>query len=452
MVAMKPETTFDLIIIGAGPGGYVAAIRASQLGMKVACVDKGKTLGGTCLNIGCIPSKALLESSELYANAKENFKDHGILAEKISLDFKQFMDRKNKVVRQLTMGVAGLFKKNKITSFVGAARILKKGSVEISSDEGKKFLSAKNILIATGSVPISLPNLPFDGKKIIDSTTALALTEIPKKMLVVGGGYIGLEMGSVYCRLGTEVTVIEELDRIIPGMDWELGEALLKILKKQGLRFQLSTQVSEAAYLSADTVLVAIGRKPCTEGLGLKEAGVSLDEKGRIKVDKKFQTSVEGIYAVGDVIAGPMLAHKASQEGVVAVEIMAGHKTEMTKIIPGIVYTSPEAASVGSTEEELKKAGTPYKVFKFPFLANGRSLASGNKEGFVKLISDKETNQLLGAHLIGPHVSELVAEIVLAMEFGSTADDIALTIHAHPTLSEATREAALGLSTGVIHF
>ncbi len=472
MPIMNPETTFDLIVIGAGPAGYVAAIRAAQLGMTVACVEKQKTLGGTCLNVGCIPSKALLESSQYYAEAKNGLlKEHGISAKEISLDFSQFMDRKNKVVRQLTMGVAGLFKKNKISSFVGSAKILKKGSVEISSDEGKKLLSAKNILIATGSVPVSLPSLPFDGKKIIDSTIALSLEEIPKRMVVIGGGYIGLEMGSVYARLGTEVTIIEVLDRIVPAMDYELGDALLKILKKQGLNFQLSHKVlgaslkkgevevsvenarGEKSALSTDIVLVAVGRKPCTDGLGLKEAGISLDEKGRIKVDKNFQTSVEGIYAVGDVIEGPMLAHKASQEGVAAVEIMAGQKSEVnTQTIPSVVYTSPEAASVGLTEEELKKEGASYKVFKFPFLANGRSLAAGNKEGFVKLISSTKTNQLLGAHLIGPHVSELISEIVLAMEFGSTADDIALTIHAHPTLSEATREAALGLSTGVIHF
>lgn len=450
---MSPENnSFDLIVIGAGPGGYVAAIRASQLGMKVACVEKDKTLGGTCLNVGCIPSKALLESSELYFQAKHKLNEHGIGVGEVSVDLKKFMERKEKVVRQLTMGVAGLFKKNRIESFVGSAKVLKNKTVEVRSDEGKKVFSAKNILIATGSTPISLPHLPFDGKRIIDSTTALALTEIPKKMIVVGGGYIGLELGSVYCRLGTEVTVIEALDRIVPGMDHELGDALLKILKKQGFKFQLSTKVSEADLLKADAVLVAIGRKPCTDGLGLKEAGIECDEKGRIRVDQNFQTSVVGIYAVGDVIAGPMLAHKASQEGVVAVEIMAGHKAEMTRVIPGVVYTSPEAASVGLTEEELKKANTPYKVFKFPFLANGRSLASGNKEGFVKLLSDKETGTILGAHLLGPHVSELIAEIVLAMEFGSTADDIALTIHAHPTLAEAVKEAALGLGSGAIHF
>ena len=489
---MTQENSFDLIVIGSGPAGYVAAIRGAQLGMKVACIDKRKTLGGTCLNVGCIPSKALLESSELYSAAKNNFKDHGILAKEVSLDFSQFMDRKNKVVRQLTMGVAGLFKKNKITSIVGLAKIINnsprpplnlrggespegaRGSylkVEVSGDDGKKILSAKNILIATGSVPAQLQNLPFDGKKIIDSTTALSLTEIPKRMVVIGGGYIGLEMGSVYNRLGSEVTIIEALDRIVSGMDYELGETLLKILKKQGFKFQLSHKVlgamlqakevevsiensaGEKSVLPTDVVLVAVGRKPCVEGLGLKEAGISLDEKGRIKVDKNFVTSVPGIYAVGDVIAGPMLAHKASQEGVAVAEIMAGQKSEVNyQTIPGVVYTSPEVASVGLTEEELKKKGVAYKTFKFPFMANGRSLAMGNKEGFVKLISSSETNQILGAHLIGPHVSELIAEIVLAMEFGSTADDIALTIHAHPTLSEATREAALGLSTGVIHF
>lgn len=467
---MSVESPYDLVVIGAGPGGYVAAIRASQLGMKVACVDKRKALGGTCLNIGCIPSKALLTSSELYAKTQKDLRDHGIIVSGVSLDFGQFMERKEKVVKQLTSGIAHLFKKNKITSYSGSAKVNREKNVEVETKEGATRLQAKHILIATGSEPIPLSNIPFDGKTIIDSTSALSLPSIPKEMIVIGGGYIGLEMGSVYSRLGTKVTVVEAMERIIPAMDLELSQALEKALKKQGLNFYLQTTISQFVMsgergeivarnsggkeetLSADVILVAVGRRANTTGLGLDEAGIEKDEKGRIVVGENFETSVSGIYAVGDVIAGPMLAHKASEEGVACVEGMMGQKSSVNyDVVPGVVYTQPEVASVGMTEEEARKKSVPIKTFKFPFIANGRAIASGEKEGFVKLIADAETNKLLGAHIIGPHASELIAEIVLAMEFGSPVDDIALTIHAHPTLSESVREASLGLSTGVIH-
>ncbi len=480
------ENSYDLIVIGSGPGGYVAAIRAAQLGMKVACVDKRPSLGGTCLNIGCIPSKALLESSEIFYTTKQKISEHGILVSDVHLDFEKMMERKNKVVRQLTLGVAGLFKKNKITSYTGPARLMSNSplpplrlrggeegeslKVEVTSETGVQTLSTKNILIATGSVPIELPFLPLDHERIIDSTDALSLKTVPKRLAVIGGGYIGLEMGSVYQRLGSEVTLIESMDRIIASMDHDVGDGLFRCLKKDGMKFLLSHQVMQAtrqgeevhvtvknqsgeeSTLITDLVLVAVGRKPCTENLNLTSVGVTLDEKGRINVDSHFQTSSPGIYAVGDVIAGPMLAHKASEEGIAAVEMMAGLKPEVNyKIIPGVVYTSPEAASVGITENEAKQKGINFKSFKFPFMANGRSLASGNKDGFVKLIADAETHVLLGAHILAPHASELIAELVLALSFGSTVEDIALTIHAHPTLAEAVREAALGLSSGAIH-
>lgn len=467
---MSHETSFDVVIIGAGPGGYVAAIRAAQLGMKVACVEKEKSLGGTCLNVGCIPSKALLESSELYAEAKEKFNDHGINFKDISLDFKKFIDRKDKIVRQLTMGVAGLFKKNKVTHILGTAQITRDKVVEVSGADGKKSFQAKNIIIATGSVPISLPGVPFDGKRVIDSTAALSLNEIPKEMIVIGGGYIGLEMGSVYRRLGSGVTVVEMLDRIVPGMDIELGQTLLRSLKKQGFEFLLSSQMTQASVagnkvevtikssegktssLGGDCLLVAVGRKPSTDGLGLGETSVELDEKGRIKVDSKFHTTMSGVYAIGDVISGPMLAHKAMEEGVACAELIAGKAGRVNyEAIPAVVYTSPEVASVGLSEEEAKEKGIDYKKFKYPFMANGRALSLGFKEGFVKLLADKKTDRLIGAHIIGPRASDMIAELVLGMEFSTTAQDIALTVHAHPTLAEAVKETALGLGPGAIH-
>jgi dihydrolipoyl dehydrogenase len=461
---------FDLIVIGAGPGGYVAAIRAAQLGMKVACIEKDKTLGGTCLNVGCIPSKALLESSELYAQAQHKLTEHGINLKGLSLDLKKFMERKDQVVKQLTGGVGLLFKKNKIPHIMGTASLHADKSVTVTQGKEAQQLKAKNVLIATGSIPISLPNIAIDNTRIVDSTGALFLTEVPKKLIVIGGGYIGLELGSVYLRLGSEVTVLEALDRIVPGMDKELGKSFQRVLEKQGMKFQLSTKVKKAsvkkntvevsiedssgkdATLSADIVLVAVGRKPYTEGLGLKEAGVQTDEKGRIVVDKKFQTSLAGVYAIGDVIAGPMLAHKASEEGIAVVETLAGQAGQVNyHALPSVVYTWPEVASVGLTEEQAQEQKIEYKAFKFPFLASGRAIAMGEKDGFVKLIADKKTDRILGAHILGPRASDLIAELVLGMEFGTSAEDIARSFHAHPTLAEAVKEAALGLGTGTIH-
>jgi len=465
-----PEPEFDLIVIGAGPGGYVAALRAAQLGMKVACLEKDKTLGGTCLNVGCIPSKALLESSELYAQARQKFADHGIQITGLSLDLKKFMERKDKVVKQLTGGIAGLFKKNKITSLVGSAQILPDRTVRLTGSENSD-LTATSVLIATGSVPSVLPGLETDHQTILDSTDALSLSEVPRDLVVIGGGYIGLEMGSVYLRLGARVKIVEALDRILPGMDFELGETLLKILKRQGMEFQLSTKVKAASgqkgkgvdlsledasgtltRLSADKVLVAVGRRPYTRGLGLEEAGIQVDEKGRIEVDEKFETSLAGVYAIGDVIRGPMLAHKASEEGIAVVEILAGQAGHVNyHTIPSVVYTWPEVASVGFSEEQAKERNIEYKTFKFPFLANGRALAMGERDGWVKLIADQKTDRLLGAHILGPRASELIAEMVLAMEFSASAEDIARTCHAHPTLSEAVKETALGLGNGALH-
>jgi len=466
-----PDNSFDLIVIGAGPGGYVAAIRAAQLGMKVACVEKDKSLGGTCLNVGCIPSKALLESSELYAKAKSGLAEHGIRAEAVSLDLKKFMERKDQVVRQLTGGIAGLFKKNKITHVLGQATLGPKLGVTVQQGKEKISLQAKNILIATGSAPINIPNVTVDQQRIVDSTGALALAAIPKKLVVIGGGYIGLELGSVYLRLGSEVTVLEALDRIVPGMDKELGKSFQKILEKQGMKFQLATKVEKATpnrsggvdvtlvdaggkqqTIAADVVLVAVGRRPYTEGLGLAEAGVKMDERGRIAVDDKFQTSVKGIFAIGDVIAGAMLAHKASEEGIAVVETLAGQAGHVNyRALPSVVYTWPEVASVGLTEEQCAEQKLEVKAYKFPFLANGRAIAMGEKDGFVKLIADKKSDRLLGAHVIGPRASDLIAELVIAMEFSASAEDIARSFHAHPTLAEAVKEAALGLGTGTLH-
>lgn len=460
---------FDLIIIGAGPGGYVAAIRAAQLGMRVACVEKEKTLGGTCLNVGCIPSKALLESSELYAKAKVQWKSHGIEAEKISLDFKRIMERKDQVVKQLTDGVAGLLKKNKVQWIQGTAQLQKDKTVVVTAGKEKNTFSAKNILIATGSKPITLPHLKIDQTRIIDSTGALALQKIPKRLAVIGGGYIGLELGSVYRRLGSEVRVIEMLDRILPGMDEELAKTLHRFLKKQGMEFRLSSKVDaaiskgDAVHLKiqgpegeeeivADTVLVAVGRRPNTEDLGLEAAGIKTDTKGRITVGKDFATSVPGIYAIGDVIRGLMLAHKASEEGIAVVETLAGKGGHVNyHTIPSIIYTYPEVASVGLTEEECKELGIELKKFRFPFSANGRALSLGETEGWAKLLAHPQTDRLLGAHIIGPRASEMIAELVLAMEYSASAGDIARTVHAHPTLSEVIHEAAWGLGPGAIH-
>ena len=461
---------FDLIVIGAGPAGYVAAIRAAQLGLKTACVEK-QYLGGTCLNVGCIPSKALLESSELFETAQHKFKEHGIVGENISLDFPKMIARKDKVVKQLTSGIGGLFKKNKVTHFAGEGKILGAGKVVVTANGDSKELSARHIIIATGSVPIEIPSLPFDHKNIIDSTDALSLPEVPKSLLVIGGGVIGLEMGSVYLRLGSKVTVIEAMDRIVAGVDSELSSGLHKVLTRQGMEFKLQNKVLKAKVsgnqvdvtvqtpdgkeevLSAEKVLVAVGRKAFTDKLGVKEAGIQIDERGRIHVNANYQTSLEGVYAVGDVIAGPMLAHKASEEGVALVEQLAGHHTKVNyNAIPNVVYTWPEVASVGLSEEELKAQNVEYKTAKFPFMANGRAISMAEKDGFVKLVADKQSDKLLGAHILGPRASDMIAELVLALEFGASAEDIGMTIHAHPSLAESVKEAALGLNSGFIHF
>ncbi len=454
------EQTVDLIVIGAGPGGYVAAIRAAQLGMNVLCVDKRTTLGGTCLNIGCIPSKALLESSHKFVDAA-HLEDFGINVSKVSLDLEKMMQRKTKVVEQLTHGIDFLFKKNKITRLTGEARIISASEVSINNEVWK----TNRILIATGSDSASLPNITIDEKKIVSSTGALSLTKVPEKLLVVGGGYIGLEMGSVWQRLGSQVTVVEFMDRIVPLMDIEVGTALQKTLTKQGLIFKLSSKVKaitekkdkllvdiEKEVLEADVVLVSTGRKPNTQGLELDKIGVALDERGFVKVNDHYETSVPGIYAIGDVIPGPMLAHKAEEEGVAAVEIMAGLAGHVNyEVIPAVVYTNPEVASVGKTEEELKAENRAYKVGKFPFLANARAKAVGETEGFVKILADAKTDLVLGVHIIGPDAGTLIAEAALAMEFSASSEDIARTCHAHPTLNEAVKEAAMAVEGRAIH-
>ncbi len=458
---------FDLIIIGAGPGGYVAAIKAAQLGLKVACVEKRSTLGGTCLNVGCIPSKALLQSSEMYEETLLHAAEHGIKVSKVSLDLKTMLNRKNEVVAGLTKGIEGLLKKNKVEWLKGEATITAKDEVTI----GKTAYKTKNILIATGSEVMNLPGITIDEEKIVSSTGALDLTEVPEKMIIIGGGVIGLELGSVWRRLGAQVEVIEYLDRILPGMDAEIAKQFQRILEKQGISFKLSAKVTAAKKtgkgvelsvepaaggaaekLKADVVLVAVGRKPYTANLGLEKLGIALDNRGRIPVDKHFATSIPGIYAVGDVIAGPMLAHKAEEEGIAAVEIIAGQAGHINyDAIPGVIYTWPEVASVGKTEEELKAAGIAYNIGKFPFLANSRGRASGQTDGFVKILADSKTDRVYGVHIIGPDAGTLIAEAVLALEYGASSEDIARTCHAHPTLSEAVKEAALATFAKAIH-
>ena len=455
---------YDLIIIGTGPGGYVAAIRAAQLGMKVACIEKEATLGGTCLNIGCIPSKALLNSSEKYIELKTHAEEHGIKTGKVDLDLSTLMQRKDKIVKQLTAGIGFLFKKNKITHLNGTASFVDKQTIKIKSSK-ELTLSAKNFIIATGSSSMERPGITVDEKQIVTSTGALSLPTIPKTMLVIGGGYIGLEMGSVWSRLGTKVTVVEKLDRIVPTMDGEIAAEFMKSLEKQGLEFKLSHKVVATKSGSKDVevtmesekdkkqvkdkfnvVLMSIGRKPNTEELNLEKIGVKLNDQKAIEVDQQFKTSVDGIYAIGDVAPGPMLAHKAEEEGVACVEIINGQKTHMNyDTIPAIVYTNPEVASVGKTEEQLKESKTEYKVGKFPFMANGRALTTSESEGFVKILADKKTDAILGAHIIGHDAGQLVAEIVTTMEFGGSAEDIARICHAHPTTSEAVKEAALNV-------
>jgi len=461
---------FDLIIIGAGPGGYVAAIRASQLGMKVACIEKEATLGGTCLNIGCIPSKALLNSSEKFIEFKNHAEEHGIKAGKVDLDLSKLMQRKNKIVKQLTAGIGFLFKKNKITHLSGTASFVDKQTIKVQSSK-ELTLSAKNFIIATGSSSMERPGIIVDEKQIVTSTGALSLSTVPKTMLVIGGGYIGLEMGSVWSRLGTKVTVVEKFDRIVPTMDGEIANEFMKSLEKQGLEFKLSHKVVSSKTGSKDVevtmesendkkqvkdkfnvVLMSIGRKPNTEELNLEKIGVKLNDQKAIEVDQQFKTSVDDIYAIGDVAPGPMLAHKAEEEGVACVEIINGQKTHMNyDTIPAIVYTNPEVASVGKTEEQLKESKVEYKVGKFPFMANGRALTMSESEGFVKILADKKTDAILGAHIIGHDAGQLIAEIVTAMEFGGSAEDIARICHAHPTTSEAVKEAALSVDGRAIH-
>ena len=465
------ETNFDIVIIGGGPGGYVAAIRAAQMGSKVACVESRATLGGTCLNVGCIPSKALLQSSELYAEAQHGFAEHGIKTDSVKLDLATMLARKDKVVGELTKGIAFLFKKNKITSVEGIGTITAPGKVSVAGAKGTTELTAKTIIIATGSEVAGLPGIEIDEKRIVSSTGALSLSAVPKKMIVVGGGYIGLEMGSVWSRLGAEVTVVEFLDRIVPGMDGETAKHLQRVLKKQGLTFKLGSKVTaakstktgvtltvepakggDAEDLKADVVLVSIGRKPFTDGLGLDAVGVKRDDGGFIAVDENYKTSVDGIYAIGDVILGPMLAHKASEDGVACVEKLHGQYAAVDYgKVPGVVYTHPEVATVGRSEEDLKEAGIDYNVGKFPFSAVSRAKVSGATDGFIKVLADAATDAVLGVHIIGPEAGTLIHEAVLCMEFGGSAEDIAATVHAHPTLSEGVKEAALAVAGHAIH-
>jgi dihydrolipoamide dehydrogenase len=501
---MSSKKTYDVLVVGSGPGGYVAAIRAAQLGLATALVEKNDSFGGTCLNIGCIPSKALLDSSELYArlaarDGADDISSHGIRVGKPTLDLKAMMARKRKVVEKLTSGVGQLLKGNGVETFQGTGRLVDPGTVEVSSVDGKKkTLKAKNLILATGSVPVQLPIFPVGKDGFLTSTEALSLKKVPARMVVIGAGAIGLELGSVWARLGSEVTVIELLDQILPGMDAEISRRLRSILTKQGLQIVTGTRVlgyekagkgskssagksksSAAAGESAgkpagepagvilnaegkdggkqqyraDVVLVAVGRRPYTEGLGLEELGISTEERsGRVIVDERFQTSQAGVYAIGDLIPGPMLAHKAEEEGVAVAEILAGKPGEVNyNTVPSVVYTWPELASVGKSEETLKQEGVEYNKGSFPFRANGRALAMAGDEGLVKVLADKSTDRLLGVHILGPWASDLIAEAVTVMEFGGSAEDIARTVHSHPTLSEAVREAALDVEDRAIH-
>lgn len=458
---------FDVIVIGGGPGGYVAAIRAAQLGLKTACVEKRGALGGTCLNVGCIPSKVLLESSEKYADAAHEFAKHGIEIGSLKLNLQQMMARKTEVVTSFTKGIEGLFKKNKVTYLQGWGSISARNEVSV---DGKKY-GAKNIIIATGSEVTPLPGVTIDEKQIVSSTGALELTSVPKNLVVIGAGVIGLELGSVWKRLGANVTVIEYLDRITPGIDNEITRQFQKLLEKQGFIFRLGQKVTAAKTsktgveltvepaqggaaetIKADMVLVAIGRRPYTEKLGLESVGIKPDARGRIPVDTHLQTSVPGIYAIGDVIVGPMLAHKAEEEGVAVAEHIAGQKPHVNyDAIPGVIYTWPEVGTVGKTEEQLKEAGIAYKVGKFPFMANSRARGAGTPDGLVKILADAKTDEVYGVHILGPHAGTLIAEAVLAMEFGASSEDIARTCHAHPTLNEAVKEAALAVDGRAIH-
>ena len=461
---------FQAVVIGGGPGGYVCAIRLSQLGIKTACIDAGGKLGGTCLNIGCIPSKSLLNLSENFNKAK-NFSNLGIEVGQVKLNLEKIMQNKDKAVDTLTKGIEFLFKKNKVSYFKGIATFQSAKKILIKDEKKKEtIVEADKVVISTGSEPLSLPGIKFDEKIILSSTGALSLKKIPKKMIVVGGGYIGLEMGSVWLRFGTEVHVVEFLDHITPGMDKEISKEFMKILQKQGMKFHLQTKLEgvqknnngakviatdkdgKKIDFDCDVVLISVGRKPNTKNLNLEKININLDNKKRIKTNNKFETNIKNIYAIGDVISGPMLAHKAEEEGIAVAELIAGQSGHVNyDVIPGVIYTSPEVASIGKTEEQLKESNKKYKVGKFPFLANSRAKAIDEPEGFVKILADDKTDKILGVHMIGPHAGEMIAEIGIAMEFGASSEDIARTCHAHPTFSEAVKEAALSVDKRAIH-
>ncbi len=467
------ENNFDVVVIGGGPGGYVCAIRAAQLGLKTACVESRGALGGTCLNVGCIPSKSLLNLSENFHKAKKDFNQQGIEVEGIKLNIEKMMSNKNKSIQVLTKGVEFLFKKNKVTYFKGKGVLFSKNDIVVYESNNKRTnVKSKNIVIATGSSVASLPGIKINEKNIVSSTGALSFEKVPAKLAVIGGGYIGLEMGSVWSRLGSEVTVIEYLDFITPGMDREISNEFQKILSKQGIKFKMGSKVdsvvdqgksvlisytnvksSKKEILEVDKVLLSVGRKPYTEGLNLSKVGIKKDSKGRIEVNNKLQTSIKNIYAIGDVIKGPMLAHKAEEEGIAVAEILAGQAGHVNyDVIPGVIYTSPEVATVGKTEEQLKEENKSFKIGKFPFLANSRAKVNNETEGFVKILADSKTDKVLGVHIIGPHCGDMIAEMALAMEFGASAEDIARTCHAHPTHTEAIKEAALAVDKRPIHF
>ena len=461
---------FQAVVIGGGPGGYVCAIRLAQLGLKTACIESRGSLGGTCLNVGCIPSKSLLNLSEEFHKAK-NLSSKGIEVGEVKLNLGKMMKNKDKAVTILTKGVEFLLKKNKVSYFKGVGSFKSKNEILIKDSTNKEtIIIADNVILATGSVPVSLPGIEFDEKIILSSTGALKIEQVPKKMVVVGGGYIGLEMGSVWSRLGSEVHVVEFLENITPGMDREISQEFMKILKKQGIKFHMQNKVKAIQKTNSgavvtttdkdgkknnfdcDVVLISVGRKPNTEGLNLEAAGVTLDDKKRIKTDKNFKTNIRNIYAIGDVIDGPMLAHKAEDEGIAVAENIAGQSGHVNyETIPGVIYTTPEVATIGKTEEQLKEINVDYKIGKFSFMANSRAKAIDDTEGFVKILADAKTDKVLGAHLIGPHAGELIAEIGIAMEFGASSEDIARTCHAHPTFSEAVKEAALSVGKRAIH-
>ena len=459
---------FDVTVIGGGPGGYVCAIRLSQLGLKTACIESRGSLGGTCLNVGCIPSKNLLNFSENFHKAK-NFKNIGIEVGEVKLNLDKMMQNKEKAVTVLTKGIEFLFKKNKVSYFKGMGAFKKVNEISILANGKETIIQTNKTIICTGSGPVSLPGMEFDEKQILSSTGALSISKLPKKMIVVGGGYIGLEMGSVWSRLGTEVQVVEYLDHITPGLDKEISSEFMKILKKQNIKFDLNTKVEKISKssegviveisnkgnkskLEADVVLISVGRKPYTDNLNLDQIGVILDKKGRVEVNKNFETNIKNIYAIGDVIDGPMLAHKAEEEGIAVAELIAGQSGHVNyNLIPGVIYTSPEVAYVGENEEQLKEKNINYKIGKFPFMANSRAKAINEPEGFVKILADSSTDRVLGVHIIGPHAGEMIAEMSVAMEFGASSEDIARTCHAHPTFSEAIKEAALSVDKRQIH-